>query len=101
MRATSMHEGYEFLNTTDSTMARGRRTALTLALLCLAFLAFPVRVHAETADPEAADRAQYRQAAQAINEKNWAEAHRLLTDLWNRKQTFDVAASLGQTEYQL
>jgi hypothetical protein len=61
----------------------------------------PARASAEGTDTEAADRAQYRQAAQAINDKSWEEAHRLLTDLWNRKKTFDVAASLGQTEYQL
>lgn len=51
--------------------------------------------------PDAADRMQYRKAARAIDEKNWVEARRLLVDLWSRRQTYDVASSLGQTEYQL
>jgi hypothetical protein len=55
---------------------------------------------AAPSDPSAS-RAQYRQAYEAIKQKNWAEARRLLMDLWTASPTYDVAASLGQVEYAL
>lgn len=46
-------------------------------------------------------QAQYRRAHEAMGNKDWDEARRLLLDLWGKSRTYDVAASLGQVEYQL
>jgi hypothetical protein len=53
--------------------------------------------------PAAAAPAQetYRRAHEAMNAKNWTEARRLLLELWGQAETYDVAASLGQVEYEL
>lgn len=45
--------------------------------------------------------ARYRKAYEAMHAGQWLEARRLLLGLWNRARTYDVAASLGQVEYQL
>lgn len=44
---------------------------------------------------------QYRKAHEAMQAKRWEEARSVLLDLWRRGRTYDVAASLGQTEYWL
>jgi hypothetical protein len=48
-----------------------------------------------------AAHARYREAYAAIERKDWTLARQLLTDLWNQAQTYDVAGSLAQVEYQL
>jgi len=48
-----------------------------------------------------AAKAQYRRALEAIGKQNWAEARDLLLPLWNEKHTYDVAAALGQAEFNL
>ncbi len=52
-------------------------------------------------DAQAPAHLQYRKAFELMNEKHWVEARRLLLDLWLKSRTYDVAASLGQIEYQL
>jgi hypothetical protein len=58
-----------------------------------------------SADPASSEsnspQAQYRQAHNAMNAKNWDEARRLLFDLWTRSQTYDVASDLMFVEYHL
>lgn len=45
--------------------------------------------------------ARYREAYAAMNAGDWTKARRLLLELWETSKTYDVAASLGQVEYQL
>jgi hypothetical protein len=44
---------------------------------------------------------QYRKAFEALGQKNWPEARRLLLALWSQAHTWDVAAGLGQAEFLL
>src|SRR4051812_47810953 len=44
---------------------------------------------------------QYRKAFDALAQKDWSEARRLLLPLWQKAQTWDVAAGLGQAEFLL
>lgn len=44
---------------------------------------------------------QYRKAFDALAQKNWPEARRLLLPLWQKSHTWDVAAGLGQSEFLL
>jgi hypothetical protein len=53
-----------------------------------------------TSDPTT-PQGQYRRAHEAINEKNWEEARKLLLDLWSQSKTYDVGSSLVFVEYQL
>jgi hypothetical protein len=50
---------------------------------------------------QTAPQETYRRAHEAMNAKNWNEARRLLLELWGQAETYDVAASLGQVEYEL
>lgn len=54
----------------------------------------------EPADLTAAQR-DYRKAHEAMREKDWTGARRLLLGLWEKAQTYDVAASLAEVEYEL
>ncbi len=73
---------------------------LISALLLVAALAAPLRAHAQAAAVRPPQEV-YREASELIEQKQWAEARPLLLDLWAQKRTHDVAASLGQVEYQL
>ena len=46
-------------------------------------------------------RALYRQAHEEMAQQKWAEARRLLLEIWGEARTHDVAASLGQVEHRL
>ena len=46
-------------------------------------------------------RALYRQAHEEMAQQKWAEARRLLLEIWGEARTHDVAASLGQVEDRL
>lgn len=81
---------------------RTTRRACSRLLLITATLAAPSLAIAQTASAsEAEAHEQYRRAIEAFNQKNWSEAQRLLLELWNQSQTYDVALTLGQVEYQL
>lgn len=73
-----------------------RRLALTLTLGVST-----APIHAQTDGPESAKaHLQFRTAHEAILRSDWAEARRLLLELWNEHKTYDVAASLAQVEFR-
>jgi hypothetical protein len=59
--------------------------------------------HAQPETSPAADsvRVDYRKALAEMDKGNWQNARTLLLDLFNRSPTFDVAASLGESEAKL
>ena len=76
----------------------------SLSLACaLALGTAAVLVPAPAGAQESANDAnpQYRKAFDALAQKNWAEARRLLLPLWQKARTWDVAAGLGQAEFLL
>jgi hypothetical protein len=75
---------------------------LLASVLATAFvLETRVATAEESPDEQAPAHQQYRRAFELMNDKRWLEARRLLLDLWLKSKTYDVAASLGQVEYQL
>jgi hypothetical protein len=74
------------------------RLSCTLAL-CLPALILPARVGAQEVANDA--NAQYRKAFDALAQKDWPEARRLLLPLWQNAHTWDVASGLGQAEFLL
>ena len=81
---------------------RSRLYALSLAS-ALALASPVVIVPAPASAQDAANDAntQYRKAFEALAQKNWPEARRLLLPLWHDAQTWDVASGLGQAEFLL
>jgi hypothetical protein len=77
-----------------------RNLVRTLCLLAWGLAATPALAQAATTEPTPA-QVQYRKAFEAMRDKDWVEARRLLLDLWDQARTYDVAATLGQVEYQL
>ncbi|MFZ5893272.1 MAG: tetratricopeptide repeat protein [Myxococcota bacterium] len=78
-----------------------RASALAAAVFFAASICAP-DARAQEPTPDATDaHAQYRRAMNAIDQKDWNEARRLLLALWEGAQTYDVAASLSQVEFQL
>jgi tetratricopeptide (TPR) repeat protein len=81
------------------------RCARGLALPLVLSLAAPL--HAQTVTPEPANddyaraRALYQHASQAFEAGRYPEARRLLLDAWALRKSYDVAASLGDTELKL
>lgn len=69
--------------------------------LLVAALSLPAAVTRPASAQVPSSQAQYRRAYDAIEKKRWPEARALLLELWSRSRTYDVAASLGQVEYQL
>jgi hypothetical protein len=55
----------------------------------------------QATDAQTSAQLRYRQAVDAFKEKKWDTARRLLLELWQQSHTYDVAYTLGQTEYQL
>lgn len=83
-----------------SSMRRSSRFLFRLAVCGVLFQSLPAA--AQESDEELAPaHLQYRKAFDFMREKRWVEARRLLLDLWLKSRTYDVAASLGQVEYQL
>lgn len=89
-----------------------QRTSAAAVALATAFVPLPaiaqttpaagVAPSAESAgSPSSPAYVQYRRAHEAIKQKDWLEARRLLLELWANSKTYDVAASLGQVEYQM
>ncbi|HKY38436.1 MAG TPA: hypothetical protein VJN18_20980 [Polyangiaceae bacterium] len=80
-------------------MQRTHRTLLACAL------AFPLLLKSPSAIAQAADpsttAADYRKAYAAMAKEDWPKARELLLKVWNDKNTYDVAASLGQVEFKL
>lgn len=76
-------------------ITRGRQALLIGSIALAAAAAPPASAQVPTS------QAQYRRAYDAIEKKRWPEARALLLELWSRSRTYDVAASLGQVEYQL
>jgi hypothetical protein len=72
-------------------------------LVALALCGAPAS--ARGAPPRASDPGTaltiYREAYDAMSAGEWSKARELLLVLWKKSQTYDVAASLGQVEYQL
>lgn len=87
-------------------MHRIRSRARSLIALC-AVVVGPLLVSVARAQSSASKQApdssleEYRRAYDAMDRAEWAEARRLLLNLWGRVRTYDVAASLAQVEYQL
>jgi hypothetical protein len=86
-------------------MAVARRlVAGMLVLLCVSGIR-PASAEEPTAQEPAKDQdaahSQYREAYAAIERKDWTLARQLLNKLWSQQQTYDVAGSLAQVEYQL
>lgn len=78
------------------------RRAFSFALLMsVAGITLDHSARAESSEQEPSAQAKYRTAMDAIDRKDWSEARRLLLELWERSQTYDVAASLSQVEFQL
>ncbi len=76
----------------------------SLPFACAFTLAFPTVLAPATAaaqEPAGDANAQYRKAFEALAQKNWTEARRLLLPLWNSSHTWDVASGLGQAEFLL
>jgi tetratricopeptide (TPR) repeat protein len=76
-------------------------------LLVPLILSVAIPLHAEplTPEPNADDyaraRALYKKAAEAFEASQYTEARRLLLDAWAVRHSYDVAASLGDTEIKL
>lgn len=74
------------------------------ALACLVLvIASTTTLPARAEPPTSAGSSQeiYRKAHTAMQRQEWAEARRLLLELWTRARTHDVAASLGEVEFRL
>lgn len=91
-------------------------TATWLALsLSLGFLAETARAQSqsqpqpqpqpqspsESASPQDRADALFLQGKAAAQAKNWDEAHKLLAQAWELKQSYDIASNLGQVAYLL
>src|SRR5688500_10324938 len=92
------------------------RSRLIAALVSLSACVCPVRMaQAQAPTPSASaspsgpahespqDRADalFLQGKAAAQAKNWDEAHRLLAQAWELKQSYDIASNLGQVAYLL
>lgn len=76
--------------------------ALSLFLSASALaVALPSRAQPEASADSTSVRADYRKALAEMDKGNWQSARVLLIDLFKRSPTFDVAASLGETESKL
>ena len=78
-----------------------RRSLLPTLSLVASLTAQPVTAAAQPFATATAPQEAYRRAHDAMNAKNWSEARRLLLELWAQAETYDVAASLGQIEFEL
>lgn len=89
---------------TSSTLHH-RSQFLLRALLCFGFTLTSAASAQEATAASTADanrpRVLYRQAETAFNAGNFEQARTLLLEAWQIKQSYDVAASLGQTELEL
>jgi hypothetical protein len=70
------------------------------ALISVLLLVRPAHADSGAFESDAALQ-RYREAYRAIGKKEWREARAILLELWPKTRTYDVAASLGQVEYQL
>ena len=61
----------------------------------------PSRAQTETSPEATSVRTDYRKALAEMDKGNWQNARTLLLDLFKRSPTFDVAASLGESEAKL
>ena len=74
--------------------------ALSVAFIALALVTRSAS--AQTADLERETaRAQYRNALDAADRNDWAEARRLYLELWNKSRSYDVASGIGLAEFRL
>jgi tetratricopeptide (TPR) repeat protein len=55
----------------------------------------------ENGSPQARADALFLQGKAAAQAKNWNEAHNLLAQAWQLKQSYDIASNLGQVAYLL
>jgi tetratricopeptide (TPR) repeat protein len=55
----------------------------------------------EAASPQDRADALFLQGKAAAQAKNWDEAHKLLAQAWQLKQSYDIASNLGQVAYLL
>jgi len=62
---------------------------------------FPAQAEETRSQAIAAAQRVYREAHEAMDRGDWLNARRLLLDLWQKSETYDVAASLGEAEYAL
>src|SRR3954463_14437863 len=88
-------------------MKHPRFAQFVCGLLAPLVLSVAMPLHAEKSAPEAnaeeyaRARALYKKAAEAFEASQYTEARRLLLDAWALRQSYDVAASLGDTEIKL
>lgn len=84
----------------------GRRARWSRWCGCVSGLFITLSVatgQAQLADSQQLQRADqlYRQGRQAMFAERWADAHRILSEAWALKQSYDIGALLGQTELNL
>lgn len=85
----------------SSRIARSLACSISL-VSALTTLTVPNTCWADPAsDRTLSQQVRYREAHAAFKAGKWLDAQRLLLDLWKEKQTFDVAVTLVQVEYQL
>lgn len=81
-------------------MPRSSNKFLVLSVLASASLTFAPALAVAEPDPGSA-KAEYRKAYAAMSKRDWPTARELLLAMWNKNNTYDVASSLGQVEFQL
>jgi len=76
---------------------------LSALFVCGSLLGWTLPSQAEETRSQAIAAAQriYREAHEAMDRGDWLNARRLLLHLWQKSETYDVAASLGEAEYAL
>jgi hypothetical protein len=88
-------------------MKHPRFAQFVCGMLAPLVLLVAMPLHAETSPPEpsadeyARARSLYKQAAESFEASQYSEARRLLLEAWALRQSYDVAASLGDTEIKL
>src|SRR6187455_542588 len=85
------------------------RSRLIAALVSLSACVCPARMaqaqapasELENESPQDRADALFLQGKAAAQAKNWDEAHKLLAQAWQLKQSYDIASNLGQVAYLL
>jgi hypothetical protein len=85
------------------TVRSSHRLGLLHLVVVTVTCAVPVVASAQqsAAERAASSQSDYRKAHEAALRHNWLEARRILLGLWQQAKTYDVAASLSETEYAL
>ncbi len=90
-----------FLVQTMPRRTRSARIAPFSVILSLALVSAPAYGEETSASSVVSAQTEYRRAHEEMNRGNWAQARQILLGLWARAKTYDVAASLAETEMAL